>query len=142
MYELILGFLMLAVAYKLKELLLQDFLTRLFQYALIGGGCLFILHAAYVYLILPDEIAKFTNAGAGLTYTAGGQNLTVFSSSDEAVLYYAAQVKQDWWIWGILLMAAWWVVPFLFAFWIIWWAWGHNLAGEWLRAGGKDGGGG
>lgn len=54
------------------------------KYAGVFIALCFLFLDAYNYVILPDEISKFYNNGAGITYG----NSTIFNSSDKKIAYF------------------------------------------------------
>ena len=70
-------------------------------------GIIMLLADSYVYFILPSEISKFYNDGAGLSYTnPSGETTTLFSDTDYKVGYFLGQVKLDYDIIALLQFAA------------------------------------
>lgn len=88
-----LGVMALLGVYFLKG---TDELTNVLRYILLFIALVFIWGDIYTYAVLPMEIGKFWNDGAGLTFGNATNNETIFGNQDEKVAYYISKVKMDW----------------------------------------------
>lgn len=140
MIYLILGLLILYIAWQIKQTNWgkTDDMGKLMPHFLVCVGGIFVLYWAYIYLVLPWEIGSFYNGGNGLSYMVNAtSNFTVFNSTDESILLYNSNVRQDWVLLTYLMGFIEWTGGFLIFCGLFWWVYVHNVMGQLIRGGGN-----
>lgn len=103
------------------------------SYAALGMAIIFLGYWSYVYVYIPDQMASFYNGGAGTAWvdpTNSSKNLTLYSNSDERVIYSWSVQSQDYiWVeWGRGI--AWLVGTILILGSAAVWMLTHNVSGK------------
>lgn len=74
-------------------------ITRSLRYIILVMAVVFFANDFYVHAILPNDIAYFSNNGAGITFTGVNgsitKNTTIFTSTDSRLAYYIGMTQAD-----------------------------------------------